>query len=1495
MATTSGRIAGMHLVFRVLLLLIVFGFGGLSWAQGPSISSLSPTSGPVGIPVTITGANFGASQGTSTVSLNGTNAVATTWSATTIVAMVPSGASSGPFSVTVNGQGANSSSFTITPLPSGWSDGDVGSVGIAGSATYANGVFTVKGSGTGITGTADEMNFAYQSLSGNGTIVARVVSVQGGSNLQAGVMIRETLNANATNAYSHYRSSYIYFYDRATTGASTTVQAYLSATLPYWVEVVRSGNTFSSYMSLNGLYWTQLGSTQTITMAQNVYIGLAVSSESNSSLATATIDNVSISSSASPAPVITSVSPPAAAIGSQAVISGSGFGASQGSSLVTLNDVSMTINAWSATSITVTIPSGAASGPLVVLVAPTMNASNPIVFLIGTQPLPSWLDVDIGTVGMAGSASYANGVFTVKGSGSGVTGAADSMHFVYEPLSGDGSIVARVVNVQSTAGFQAGVMIRETLSPSATMADTDYNNNGYAYFHYRLTTGGNASSTTLSTTLPRWLKVVRSGNSFSGYASADGMNWTQIGSTQTITMAQNVYIGLVTSAINNTALATATFDNVSISSSASPAPVITGVSPAAGAVGSQAVISGSGFGASQNGSGVMLNGMQVTVNSWSNTSITITVPSGSTSGILVVSVAPSMNDSNPFSFLVGTQPLPSWLDVDIGSVGSAGSASFSNGVFTVEGSGTGIWGTADGMNFLYQALSGDGTIVARVVSVQGGSSPEAGVMIRETLNANSTNAYVFYTKGTYQYLYFNDRPSTGANTSSPGGPASGFLPSWVKLVRSGNAFSAYYSSDGVIWTQLGSTQTITMAQNVYVGLAVSSYSNSSLATATFDNVSINSSASPAPVITSVSPPGGLVGTQAVISGSGFGSAQSGGAVTLNGVPVTVNTWSATSITTTIPSGAASGPLAVLVAPTMNASNPIVFLIGTQPLPSWLDVDIGSVGLAGSATYASGRFTVQGSGRDISGTADGLNFVYVPLSGDGTIAARVINLSSPSMLAGVMIRETLSAGSKNAYTYYVSPDFYLYYRPSTGGSTSSQGTVFGTLPNWVKLVRSGNNFSGYASPDGVNWTQIGSAQTITMAQNVSIGLAVSSDSNSSLAAAIFDNVSVTSTLASPVITSLTPSNGVAGISVTIAGSNFGAIRGNNVVQFNGVTATISSWSDTSIVATVPNPATTGPVVVTVNGQSSNGVIFTAITTGTLSGTITSSGSGMAISRAQIQLRQLGEMKATTQSDSNGNYEFLSLIAGTYDIQVSASGFGASLNSAISVPAGVTTTLNVSLSAPGTVSGTVTRANGVTPIPGATVQAFVGEASAAPVTTDSNGNYSIAGLNTGNYNVQALANGYVASTQSESVTGNSTTTANFSLQAHGTGAGTISYVYDALGRLVGVINPNGDTAVYNYDAVGNLASISRQSSNQLSIITFGPASGAPGATVTIYGTAFSSTASQNTVTFNGTAATVQSATATQLVVTVPMGATTGPISVNTSAGTATSSASYTVKNQ
>ncbi|MBA3734958.1 MAG: IPT/TIG domain-containing protein [Actinobacteria bacterium] len=122
--------------------------------------------------------------------------------------------------------------------------------------------------------------------------------------------------------------------------------------------------------------------------------------------------------------------------------------------------------------------------------------------------------------------------------------------------------------------------------------------------------------------------------------------------------------------------------------------------------------------------------------------------------------------------------------------------------------------------------------------------------------------------------------------------------------------------------------------------------------------------------------------------------------------------------------------------------------------------------------------------------------------------------------------------------------------------------------------------------------------------------------------------------------------------------------------------------------------------------------------------------------------------------------------------------------------------------------------------------------------------------------------------------------------------ITYGYDELGRLVAVSDPANGAAKYAYDAAGNVTSITRQTVSVVSVASFGPKIGTAGTVVTIYGTGFSATAGQDTVKFNGTTAAVTSASATQLVATVPSGATTGTISVTAPGGSATSSGSFTI---
>ncbi|MGE0445986.1 MAG: hypothetical protein AB7P99_12225 [Vicinamibacterales bacterium] len=188
------------------------------------------------------------------------------------------------------------------------------------------------------------------------------------------------------------------------------------------------------------------------------------------------------------------------------------------------------------------------------------------------------------------------------------------------------------------------------------------------------------------------------------------------------------------------------------------------------------------------------------------------------------------------------QSLPSgFASSDIGAVGAAGSATGSSTSFTVTGAGADIWNTADAFRFAYVPLTGDGSIVAQVTSVEPVHAwTKAGVMMRASLGAGSQHAMMIVSAG--KGLAFQRRvAANGISTHTAGG--SGTAPEFVRMVRSGNQFTASHSHDGVNWTVVGS-ETINMPATIYMGFAVGSHVYGNLATATFGSWSVTGNTQP---------------------------------------------------------------------------------------------------------------------------------------------------------------------------------------------------------------------------------------------------------------------------------------------------------------------------------------------------------------------------------------------------------------------------------------------------------------------------------------------------------------------------------------------------------------------------------------------------------------------------------------------------------------------------
>lgn len=194
---------------------------------------------------------------------------------------------------------------------------------------------------------------------------------------------------------------------------------------------------------------------------------------------------------------------------------------------------------------------------------------------------------------------------------------------------------------------------------------------------------------------------------------------------------------------------------------------------------------------------------------------------------------------------------------------------------------------------------------------------------------------------------------------------------------------------------------------------------------------------------------------------------------------------------------------------------------------WLTADIGTVGVAGSSSESAGTFTSAGSGRDISGRLDGFRYTWQNaeyVSGDEMFACQVVSMGSthPLAKAGAMIRQNISPGSKFAMMA-ITPTGAQFLVRKTYGPNGIVGGVVQVMgmatnvraPYWVKVIRSGQTFSGHISEDGDIWTQVGPTVRIGFSYDTAnakghcyIGMAVTGHSATVATTAVFDNVSNT---------------------------------------------------------------------------------------------------------------------------------------------------------------------------------------------------------------------------------------------------------------------------------------------------------------------------------------------------------------------------------------------------
>jgi hypothetical protein len=185
------------------------------------------------------------------------------------------------------------------PCPDPWNCADIGPPDPAGSQSFDpnTGTWTIEGGGADITGTSDEFRYVSQTLTGDGSVTARVASqTDTNSGAKAGVMLRVSTDPAAPNyALVVSPGQGIKVQVRKTQGGNTTKLANPTGATPAYVKITRSGNTFTAYTSADGVTWTLIaGSTTTVSLGPALLAGLAVTSHSSGALCTVTMDGVTV-------------------------------------------------------------------------------------------------------------------------------------------------------------------------------------------------------------------------------------------------------------------------------------------------------------------------------------------------------------------------------------------------------------------------------------------------------------------------------------------------------------------------------------------------------------------------------------------------------------------------------------------------------------------------------------------------------------------------------------------------------------------------------------------------------------------------------------------------------------------------------------------------------------------------------------------------------------------------------------------------------------------------------------------------------------------------------------------------------------------------------------------------------------------------------------------------------------------------------------------------
>ena len=1158
-----------------------------NFISSPTLASFTPAAGVAGTQVTLTGTYL---DGTNSVTFNGSAATAVTQiSATSITAIVPAGATTGPISVTTPGGTATSASvYTVVPpaptitalapasvvvgdaltltgtnlatatavafsgipvttftvvsasqitttVPLGATTGKVTVTTPGGTATSTDSITVIDP--PVISGFTPLSGVAGTTVTLTGTNLAGATSV-----MFNGVVSTAVTLISATSLTAIVPTGALPGPISVTTVAGTGTSA--------GVYTVISPPTITSFTPLSGVAGTTVTLTGTnltgaTTVMFNGVVSTAVTMISATTLAAIVpigalpgpISVTTVAGTGTSAGVYTVISPPtissftplSGVVGTMVTLTGTNL---SGVTSVTFNGIASTaVTLISATSISATVPSGATPGPVRVTTAAGTATSTTVYTVTAPAPTVTALAPTSGIVGAAVTLTGTNLTTATAVAFNGVSVAAFTV------------VSATQITTTVPVGTTTGKITVTTLGGTATSASS------FTVIGPPTITSFTPTSGVVGT------KVTLTGTNLGG---ATSVTFNGVASTAvTLTSATSISATVPTGAtpgpvIVTTAAGTAT--STTVYTVTAPAPTVTAVSPTSGIVGAAVTLTGTNF---TTATAVAFNGVAVAAFTVvSATQITTTIPVGATTGKITVTTLGGTATSASSFTVIGPPTITSFTPTS-GVVGT---------VVTLTGTNL---GSATSVTF--------NGVAATAVTLTSATS------IKATVPSGATTGTISVTTaagtGTSATAYTVTVPAPTVTAFSP---TSGIVGAVVTLTGTNLTNTSAVAFNGVAvaaFTVVSATQiTATIPAGATTGkITVTTLGGTATSAGSFTVIG-------PPTITSFTPTSGVVGTVVTLTGTNLGSATS---VTFNGVAATaVTLTSATSIKATVPSGASTGTISVTTAAGTGTSATAYTV--TVPAPTVTALAPTS-GIVGAVVTLTGTNLTNASAVAFNGVA-GVAFTVV--------SATQITATIPAgATTGKVTVTTLGGTATSASSFTViGPPTITSFTPTSG--------VVGTV-----VTLTGTNLGSATSVtfNGVAATAVTLTSATSIKATVPSGATTGTISVTTAAGTGMSATAYTVTIPVPTVTTLSPATGGIGASVTLTGTNF---TGATKVLFIGATGTVpvsvpfTVISATSILTAVPVGATTGKISVTTPGGTGTSTASFAVSSAVVLPVITS---------------------------------------------------------------------------------------------------------------------------------------------------------------------------------------------------------------------------------------------------------------------------------------------------